>query len=114
MLSSQLAQYGLEALRDGDPYVAVPIKQANIISNLKGSALWEDVIYYADVQAQKSKENGKIVEISILHVDFITNSVVEPTTIEFLDFVTNYIILCFAPEDEEKNLIKVNLALILF
>ena len=113
MLSSQLAQYGLEALRDGDPYVAVPIKQAEIISNLKGSALWEDVIYYADVQSQKSKENGKIVEISILHVDFITNSVVEPTSTFFLDSITNSIILCFKPEEEE-NLIDVNLALILF
>ena len=114
MLSNQLAQYGLEALRDGDPYIAVHIKQAEIISNLKGSALLEDVIYYADVQAQKSKENGKIVEISILHVDFSTNSVVEPTSALFLDFVTNYIIMCFAPEDEEKNLIDVDIALILF
>lgn len=114
MLSSQLALYGLEALRDGDPYITTLIRQAPIIEAIKSYKIWEDAVKYAEEQSNVSEGKKEIVAIHILFVNLEQNTINEFFSIDDLNSITVSALFCFSPNDSENTIVKTNVALLLF
>lgn len=115
MLSSYLAQLGLEAAELGNPYIACNISQSQIIEKLKSSLTfrkaWEETLRFANSKIP-GNEQGVIV-ITLYNISLTENCITEICNNFDLSTVKDYSILSFAAKDK-SDFVKVNVRLLLF
>lgn len=77
MLSSQLALYGLEALEEGNPYIAAFISQKTIIEKFSSiprfKEIWDRAISIAKQLIPEDKQG--VVHVQLVFACFLSNTV---------------------------------------